>query len=98
MRVQNTLVNVVKFLDMAQDQDEAVGAYMARLKGQAAVCNFSAKCVSDSCGKNIDYSEKIVCHQHVRGLSDPTIQEQTLAHAADIKDLDLATTVKFIEA
>ena len=71
---------------------------MARLKGQAAVCNFSAKCVSDSCGKNIDYSEKMVCHQLVRGLSDPTIQEQTLAHAADIKDLDLATTVKFIEA
>ena len=40
VRAQNTLVNVVKFLDMAQDQDEAVGAYMARLKGQAAVCNF----------------------------------------------------------
>ena len=49
VRAQNTMVNVVKFLEMAQDQDEAAGAYVARLKGQASVCNFAVKCTAEAC-------------------------------------------------
>ena len=33
VRAQNNLVNVVKFFDMAQEQEEPVGAFSARLKG-----------------------------------------------------------------
>ena len=40
----------------------------------------------------------MVCHQLVRGLSDPVIQEQMLTHGADQKDLYIATTLKFVEA
>ena len=40
----------------------------------------------------------MVCHQLVRGLSDPTIQEQIMAHAADNSELDLDSTLKYIEA
>ena len=98
VRAQNTLVNIVKFLDMAQEQDETAGAFTARLKGQAAICNFTIKCCSTSCTQVTNYSEQMVCHQLVRGLSDPVIKEQMLAHGADHKDLDLATTLKFVEA
>ena len=98
VRAQNTLVNVVKFLDMAQDQEEAAGAFTARLKGQASTCNFLVTCSSSTCTHQTNYSDQMVCHQLVRGLSDPTIQEQMLAHGADNTDLDLARTLKFVEA
>ena len=98
VRAQNTLVNVVKFLDLAQEQDETAGAFTARLKGQASTCNFVVKCSSNTCNQDTNYSDQMVCHQLVRGLSDPTIQEQMLAHGADHTDLDLAKTLKFVEA
>ena len=98
VRAQNTLVNIVKFLDMSQDQEESATAYTARLKGQASTCNFSIKCKVASCSQLTSYSDKMVCHQLVRGLSDPTIQEQIMAHAADNPDIDLETTLKYVEA
>ena len=98
VRAQNTLVNVVKFLDMAQEQEETAGAFTARLKGQASTCNFLIKCSSNTCNQETNYSDQMVCHQLVRGLADPTIQEQMLAHGADNNDLDLAKSLKFVEA
>ena len=98
VRAQNTLVNVVKFLDMAQEQEETAGAFTARLKGQASTCNFLMECSSNTCSHETNYSEQMVCHQLVRGLADPTIQEQMLAHGADNTDLDLSKTLKFVEA
>ena len=83
VRAQNTLVNVVKFLDVAQDHEESGGAFTARLKGQAATCDFLIKCSSSSCTQATNYTDQMGCHQLVRGLADPTIQEQVLAHGLD---------------
>ena len=98
VRAQNALVNVVKFLDMAQEEEESAGGFTARLKGQASTCNFVIKCSSSTCDNETNYSEQMVCHQLVRGLEDQAIQEQILAHGADNSDLDLARTLKFVEA
>ena len=95
---QNNLVNVVKFLDLSQDQDESARAYTARLKGQASICNFAIRCNSTTCGKLTSYSDQMVSHQLFRGLADPSIQEQILSHAADNPELNLNDTLKFIEA
>ena len=38
VRATNKLVNVTNFLGMGQDRDETAGAFIARLKGQGAVC------------------------------------------------------------
>ena len=35
VRTQNTLVNIVRFLDLSQDQDESASSFTARLKFQA---------------------------------------------------------------
>ena len=35
VRAQNKLVNVVTFLGLAQDRDEAIGSFAARLRGRA---------------------------------------------------------------
>ena len=83
VRAQNTLVNVVKFLDVAQDHEKSGGAFTARLKGQAATCDFLIKCSSSSCTQATNYTDQMGCHQLVRGLADPTIQEQVLAHGLD---------------
>ena len=48
VKKQNVLLNKVVFLDMAQDAGEPVKLFAARLKGQAAVCDFTLpKDVSD---------------------------------------------------
>ena len=98
VRAQNNLVNIVDFLGMGQDKDEPGGSFSARLKGQAAICDFTIKCSLDSCQNETSYKEKMVAHQLVRGLEDSAIQEQVLSHAASNPDLDLAAIQKFIEA
>ena len=98
VRSQNTLVNVVKFLEMSQQQDESAGNFTARLKGQASVCNFLVKCTAVNCQQNVNYADQMVKHQLVRGLYDSSIQEQILAHGADNEGLDLTQTLKFLEA
>ena len=98
VRAQNKLVNVTNFLGMGQDRDETCGAFTARLKGQATVCDFSIKCSSTTCAKVNSYTDHMVAHQLVRGLSDIEIQEQVLGHAATNPDLDLNSITKFIEA
>ena len=98
VRAQNTLINVVNFLEMTQGEEEAVGPFIARLKGQAAVCDFTIKCCSTSCTQVTSYMEKMVTHQLTRGLADPNIQEEILAQAAQTPAMDLDTTQKLVEA
>ena len=94
VRAQNNLVNVVNFLGMGQDNDEPGGSFAARLKGQASTCDFTIKCATSGCSSETSYMEKMVAHQLVRGLVDPTIQEEVLAHAASNPELDLASIQK----
>ena len=96
VRAQNNLVNVVTFLGMGQDNDEPGGSFTARLKGQAAMCDFTLECSLAICQTETSYKEKMVAHQLVRGLVDPAIQEEVLAPAASNQELDLAAIQKFI--
>ena len=94
VKKKNVLLNIVSFLGMGQDTDEPVKHFTARLRGQAAVCNFTLP------EGTRDYTDRMVQHQLVRGLSDPLIQEQVLAHAAteDGAIMDLNKTINLIEA
>ena len=83
---------------MGQDNEEPGGSFTARLKGQAAICNFTVKCSIPTCQNPTSYTDKMVAHQLVRGLVDPAIQEQVLAHAASGQDLSLEEIQKFVEA
>ena len=92
VRKQNILVNVFQFQKMGQDPNETTGSFVARLKGQARVCNFQLPA-----GQS-DYSEKMVTHQLISGLVDPTIQEQMLAQSSTNKDITLDSALQFIQA
>ena len=98
VRAQNKLVNVVTFLGLAQDRDETIGSFCARLRGQATVCNFETNCSSPTCTNKTSYMNEMVAHQLVRGLSDVEMQEQIMGHAATSSGLDLADIIKFLEA
>ena len=98
IKAQNTLVNVVEFLAMAQETEEPVTQFASRLKGQAEICDFVIKCSKAGCDTDVSYSDKMVSHQMVRGLEDPSIQEKVLAQAATDKELDLKKITEFVIA
>jgi hypothetical protein len=93
---QNVLVNQVKFLQLGQERDEPVSAFVARLRGQANVCEFTLKC--SGCDHVTSYMERIMAHQLVRALVDPGIQERVLASAADKADMTLTELIAVVEA
>ena len=94
VRKRNALLNKVHFLNMAQNDGEPAKHYVARLKGQAATCDFKLPTGVT------DYTEQMVQHQLVRGLNDPQIQEHILSHAAteEGSTMDLGQTINMIEA
>ena len=94
VKKRNVLLNKVAFLDMCQREGEPAKLFVARLKGQAAVCDFTLP------EGTSDYTDQMVQHQLIRGLSDEGIQEHILAHAATTEGskMDLTMTVNMVEA
>ena len=65
--------------NMRQDRDEPVGAYSARLKRQARVCQFTARCQWSSCPNHdacveVDYSDIVVRDRVILGCADHDIK------------------------
>ena len=96
VKQQNTLVSQVRFLQMGQDRDEPVAGFVARLRGTAQLCDFMVTC--SHCQKETSYQDKVMAHQLVRALVDPTIQEKILALASDGKKLTLQEVISAVEA
>ena len=62
VRTENAMVARDILSKMRQDGDEPVRAYSARLKGQARVCQFTARCQCSNCPNHdacvgVDYSD-----------------------------------------
>ena len=98
IKAQNKLVNVVEFLDIAQESEEPVSKYISRVKGQAKVCEFNVTCPAEACGQEVSYSDKLCSHVIVRGLNDSEIQERVLALAATEENLTLKRITEFLYA
>ena len=98
IRAQNKLVNVVEFLNLSQEPEEAASKFISRVKGQAKVCEFKVTCPAEECGQEVSYSDKLCSHVIVRGLEDSDIQERVLALAATEQELDLKRVTEFIYA
>ena len=92
---QNNLVNVVKLLALNQDRDKQIRSFLERLKGCASTSKLTVKCTSVGCDEDVSYSENVILHALVKGLSDSEIQQEVLA---DGEDKSLDETVKYVEA
>ena len=93
MKAHNNMIDIVQFQSLAQDRDELVPQFSARLHGAAAICEFTVTC---DCTKKVSYAEAMQSFQLVRGLYDTEIQEKILSEAAN-KDLSLADITKLPE-
>ena len=69
IRAQNKLVNVVEFLNLCQEPEEAASKFISRVKGQAKVCEFIVMSpTAEDSGQDVSYSDKLSIHMSVRGL------------------------------
>ena len=94
VKAHNNMINIVQFQSIAQERDELVPQFGARIHGAAAICDFTVKC---DCNKSVSYAEAMQSFQLVRGLYDTEIQEKILSEAAN-RDLKLSDIMKLAEA
>ena len=86
---------MVHLLALSQDREEPVRAFYARLKANASVCELSVPCTATTCNEKVSYSDKMILHALVRGITDEEIREQVLAKT---EEMGLDETIKFVEA
>ena len=92
VREENTMVARFTLHQMAQDTDEPVRNFGARIKGQANVCNYSTE--YQNCNHNIDYTDEILSDVLVRCPADTEIQLQLLGDKN--QDMKLEEMFKFV--
>jgi hypothetical protein len=82
---------------MQQDPGELVVEFVAKLRGQVAVCAYTAQvpnCGAKDCNRPaFDYSLLMVCDMLLAGLYDPNIQEEVLGNANQNMTLEQAVTL-----
>ena len=82
VRAHSKLVNRHGMMLMSQADDESVMQYVARLRGQAALCDYSVPC--PSCSTTVSYGEEAINDQLIRGLACKETQEEVLARGSEL--------------
>ena len=99
IRPENVMVARVKLQNLHQERDEPVRSFVARLRGQAGVCNFSkTKRCHCHCREEVtlDFSDDMVRDALIRGLEDEEIRLHILGQAN--QDMTLEETLQLAEA
>ena len=90
---ESQIISRVNLRTMCQDHQEDIRHFTARVKGQAALCNYSIHCAT--CDTDISYAEQEIMDQICTGLCDPEIQKEVLALCDQTKTTE--NLVTFIE-
>ena len=89
VHIENVRVARVTLHQIKQDRDEPVRSTVAKLKGQASICNYTIKhkcqCSHES---EINYADEMVKDVLVSGLADNQIQRELFANANQQMSLD----------
>ena len=91
---ESTLAQRIKLGKMTQTPGTGIRTFLASLRGQAALCNYTAKCKENGCNHKYDFSEDIIMDNLVRGMSDHEIMSNLLGDSKT--DRTLNETVLFI--
>jgi hypothetical protein len=70
-----TCVSRTELLQLRQERDEAFRTFTAMVRGKDETCAFTAEC---ECGKDVDYTDNVICDVLLNGLSDPDIRREIL--------------------
>ena len=94
VKEEGILAQRLKLGKMTQTPGTGIRTYLAGLRGQAALCNYKAKCKEPACIHTYDFSEDIILDNLVRGMSDHEIMSDLLGDSKT--DRTLEETVLFI--
>ena len=93
VKVENPTVARDRLHNMSQDREESVRAFGARLRGQAATCQYTKAC---TCLLVVDYTEENVADALITGLTDPEIKQGLLGEPD--QPLSLERAMLYVES
>ena len=93
VREESILVQRMKLSKMVQAPGMSVRTFLANLRGQASLCNFTAKCTEKDCNHTYDYSNEMIKDNVIRGLADTEILADLLGDTKT--NMSLEETVAF---
>ena len=93
VRIENPTMARDKLQNMSQDRKESVRAFGARLRGQAATCQYTKAC---TCRRIVDYTEENVADALITRLADPEIKQGLLGEPN--KPLSLERAMLYVES
>ncbi|GFR85489.1 hypothetical protein ElyMa_002442600 [Elysia marginata] len=67
-----------------------------KLAGQASVCKFTIQCPHELCGRDVNYTDAILCDALIRGTAASGIQLDFLSDKN--QDMSLEDVLQFVEA
>ena len=94
VKEESTLVHRIKLNQMTQPPGTGIRTFLASLRGQAALCSYTAECSIAGCDHIFDYSDEIIKDNLIRGIYDHEILADLLGDAKTDRTLD--QTVSFI--
>ena len=94
VKEESILVHRMKLGKMAQTPGMGIRTFLANLRGQASLCQFTTKCTEPECTHTFNYSKEIIKDTLIRGISDPEILADILGDAKT--DRTLEEVVSFI--
>jgi len=94
VKEESTLVHRMKLNKMTQPPGTSIRTFLANLRGQASLCQYSVKCKEPGCTHTFDFRDEIIKDNLVRGIADPEILSDLLGDPKT--DRTLEETVSFI--
>ena len=76
-----------KFHSLHQSPGEPITRYLARLRAQAALCEFRVTCSAGECAAPVSYAEDMIAGQMIAGLANIEHQSKILAEATTLVSL-----------
>ena len=94
VKEESTLVHRIKLSKMTQAPGTPIRTFLAALRGQASLCQYTAKCKEPGCNHLLDYSNEIIKDNLIRGIADPEVLSDLLGDPKT--DRTLEQTVSYI--
>ena len=94
VKEESTLVHRIKLSKLTQAPGTPIRSFLATLRGQASLCQYTASCKESGCNHTYDYSDEIIRDNLIRGIADPEILADLLGDSKTDRTLD--ETVAFI--
>ena len=88
VKEESVLVHRMRLGKMTQAPGTGIRTFLASLRGQAALCKFTAKCAVENCNHVFDYSKEMIKDNLIRGISDPEILSDLLGDPKSDRTLD----------